>query len=95
MGTAPVVIEKEKIQVKERYTPRFKVLLHNDDVHDMIYVSLSLQEIFKWEAQKALQTMLEAHKTGVALCVIEPQEVAELRQNQLQSKGLTSTIEPE
>jgi ATP-dependent Clp protease adapter protein ClpS len=39
--------------------------------------------------------MLEAHHTGVALCVIEPLELAEFRAERLTPARLTATIEPE
>lgn len=75
--------------------PRYKVLLHNDDKNDMIHVMLTLMHIFHFLNDKAGQIMLEAHKTGVALCVIEPLEIAELRRDQLIACSLVSTIEKE
>jgi ATP-dependent Clp protease adaptor protein ClpS len=86
------IIETSK---ETRLTPLHKVLLHNDDVNEMGHVMRALNETFKFEAEKCYEIMMEAHESGVALCKIEPLEVAELHQDQLQSFGLTATIEPE
>jgi ATP-dependent Clp protease adapter protein ClpS len=39
--------------------------------------------------------MMEAHKNGMALCIVEPLEKAEHHRDQLNSFSLISTIEPE
>jgi ATP-dependent Clp protease adaptor protein ClpS len=78
-----------------RLMPMFKVLIHNDDINDMRHVCQALMEVFKFELKKSVQIMVEAHKTGLALCTVEPKETAELHQEQLQSLNLTATIEPE
>ncbi len=78
-----------------RLMPLFRILIHNDDHNEMIYVCKSLQEVFGFEKEQCIQIMLEAHETGCALCKIEPLETAELHQEQLQAFGLTATIEPE
>jgi len=75
--------------------PMYKVLLHNDDKNSMDFVVRAIVEVFKFEIQYAINMMLEAHTGGVVLCKVEPLEVAELHQEQLQSFGLTATIEPD
>jgi ATP-dependent Clp protease adaptor protein ClpS len=81
-------------QQKKKLIPLYKVLLHNDDVNDMLHVAKSLMQIFNLEAERAAEIMMEAHKTGVALVVIEPFERAEFHHDKLQSAFLTATIEP-
>jgi ATP-dependent Clp protease adaptor protein ClpS len=78
-----------------RSAPRYKVLLHNDDVNGMSYVARALQEVFGFEPAKAYSVMMTAHTQGVALCKVEPREPAEFHSERLISAGLTSTIEPE
>lgn len=78
-----------------RLAPLYRVLLHNDDVNDMGHVVRSLCEVFKLEVPQAVSLMIEAHETGVALVKVEPLEHAELHQEQMQSLGLTVTLEPE
>lgn len=82
----------------ERHTaslPRYKVLLHNDDVNSMEGVVKALMTVFKFGRIKAEQIMLEAHRTGLALCAIEPLEQAEFHRDQLTSFSLTATLERE
>ena len=86
---------KNEQQEKTRLLPRYKVLLHNDDTTPMDRVCAVIAKVFKFEALKCIALMMEAHRTGVALMVVEPKEHAEFHQEQLQSYGLTATIEPE
>ncbi len=75
--------------------PRYRVLLHNDDVNTMDHVVKVLMRVFKFQQEKCEAIMMEAHHNGVALCTIEPLEQAELHRDQLISFSLISTIEPE
>jgi len=75
--------------------PRYRVLLHNDDVNTMDHVVKVLMKVFKFKQEQCETIMLEAHHNGVALCTIEPLEQAELHRDQLISFSLISTIEPE
>ena len=74
--------------------PPWKVLLHNDDKNDMIYVVETIMSLTPLKEQDALLRMEEAHKTGVALLLTTHKERAELYKEQFQSKGLVVTIEP-
>lgn len=75
-------------------TPMYKVLLHNDDVNNVYHVVCTLIQVFGWNVEKASSVMWEAHRSGIALCTVEPLEQAEFHQEQLHSAGLTATIEP-
>ncbi len=75
--------------------PRYKVLLHNDDVNSMEHVVKALRQVFKFDLEECVRIMLEAHDQGVALCTVEPLEQAELHRDQLLSFSLVATIEPE
>ncbi len=75
--------------------PPWKVLLHNDEVHDMLYVVESLLKSVPLTVDEALQIMLEAHETGVGLIIVCPQETAEYYQDRILTFGLRCTIEPE
>jgi len=75
--------------------PRYKVLLHNDDMNTMEHVVKVLMRVFKFKQEICEVIMMEAHHKGVALCTIEPLEQAELHRDQLISYSLISTIEPE
>jgi ATP-dependent Clp protease adaptor protein ClpS len=74
--------------------PPWKVLLHNDDKNDILFVVKTVMELTPLNQQDAEQRTLEAHKSGVALLLTTHKERAELYKDQFQSKGLIVTIEP-
>lgn len=74
--------------------PPYKVLLHNDDKNDMVFVIRTVVELTPLNEEAAKQKMMEANDTGVSLLLVTHKERAELYQEQFQSKGLTVTIEP-
>jgi ATP-dependent Clp protease adaptor protein ClpS len=90
-STYPVAVAEHETIIM----PRYKVLLHNDDVNSMEHVVKALQQVFKLELEECVRIMLEAHDRGVALCAVEPLEQAELHRDQLVSFSLVATIEPE
>lgn len=76
-------------------SPRFKVLLHNDDVNGMEHVVNVLMRVFRFQRTKCERIMLEAHYNGLALCAVEPFEQAEFHRDRMISFSLVATIEPE
>jgi ATP-dependent Clp protease adaptor protein ClpS len=74
--------------------PPWRVLLHNDEVNDIVYVVATIQQLTAIKRADAVQRMLEAHHTGLALLLVTHREHAELLQEQFHSKHLTVTIEP-
>ncbi len=95
-GTATATRERTKpARPKRKHLPTWRVLLHNDDANDILYVVDSIQEITAMQRQDAELRTLEAHNTGVALLLVTHRERAELIQEQFASRQLTVTIEPE
>ena len=74
--------------------PPWKVLLHNDDKNDILFVVKTIMELTPLNEQDAKLRTVEANDTGVALLLTTHKERAELYQEQFQSKGLTVTVEP-
>jgi len=91
LSTKPVVLHEQQTTL----LPRYRVLIHNDEVNSMEHVVKSLARVFKFGHDKCESIMLEAHRNGLALCVVEPLEQAELHRDQLRSHSLFATIEPE
>ena len=90
-----VVLDK-KTEPKKTKSPKYKVLLHNDPVNSMEYVTMSLREVVpQLSEQDAIAIMLEAHNTGVGLVIICDLEPAEFYSESLKSKGISSSIEKE
>ena len=89
------VIEKKSAELKNK-SPKYKVLLHNDPVNSMEYVTISLREVVpQLSEQDAIAIMLEAHNTGVGLVIVCDLEPAEFYSESLKSKGISSSIEKE
>ena len=87
------VIDRE-VQRVRKISPKYKVLLHNDPINSMEYVTLALREVVpQLSEQDAISIMLEAHNTGVGLVIICDLEPAEFYSESLKSKGISSSIE--
>ncbi len=89
------VLEKKTAALKHK-SPKYKVLLHNDPVNSMEYVTISLREVVpQLSEQDAISIMLEAHNNGVGLVIVCDLEPAEFYSESLKSKGISSSIEKE
>ena len=89
------VLEKQPIELRNK-SPKYKVLLHNDPVNSMEYVTNTLREVVpQLSEQDAISIMLEAHNTGIGLVIICDLEPAEFYSESLKSKGISSSIEKE
>ena len=94
-NSVSTVLEKKPDQILNK-SPKYKVLLHNDPVNSMEYVTTTLREVVpQLSEQDAIAIMLEAHNSGVGLVIVCDLEPAEFYSESLKSKGLTSSIEKE
>ena len=94
-NSGATLLEKKPSELKNK-SPKYKVLLHNDPVNSMEYVTTTLREVVpQLSEQDAIAIMLEAHNTGVGLVIVCDLEPAEFYSESLKSKGLTSSIEKE
>jgi ATP-dependent Clp protease adaptor protein ClpS len=94
------VIEKTDTTTVTRTCPMYKVIMHNDDVTSMEFVTQILVTIFNKEIYDAVKIMLEIHTKGCGLAGIYALEHAEMKVDQTHSLArtqkfpLTCTIEP-
>ena len=89
------VLEKKTAALKNK-SPKYKVLLHNDPVNSMEYVTVALREVVpQLSEQDAIAIMLEAHNNGIGLVIVCDLEPAEFYSESLKSKGISSSIEKE
>jgi ATP-dependent Clp protease adaptor protein ClpS len=79
---------------RQAILPPWSVILHNDDVNEMVYVvQCLLKSVPSLGTTKAVWIMLEAHNHGRAVVTTCPLELAELYRDRLLGFGLTATIE--
>lgn len=75
--------------------PRYRVLLHNDDVNEFDYVIRTVYRLTPLSLDEATHRTWEAHTRGVSLLLVTHKERAELYVDQFASAGITVTAEPE
>ncbi|MCG8365570.1 MAG: ATP-dependent Clp protease adapter ClpS [Pseudanabaenales cyanobacterium] len=86
----------ERRSTIRKLAPRYRVLLHNDEFNSMEYVVETLvKTVPSLTIPQAVDIMMQAHTSGVALVIICAFEHAEFYCESLQAHGLTSTIEPD
>ncbi len=73
--------------------PQWAVRLHNDNKNDMVYVVSTLVQLVRLPTKVATERTLETHNNGSAIVFQTHREHAELVRDQMQSKGLSATIE--
>jgi ATP-dependent Clp protease adapter protein ClpS len=81
-------------QPRTRQVPRYKVLLLQDAVRDLMYVVRSVMELTRFPRAEATHKMWEAYHCGRSVLLITYLERAELYVEQFASRGLTVAIEP-
>jgi ATP-dependent Clp protease adaptor protein ClpS len=82
------------LKPKRKPLPPWRVLLHNDEVNEMLYVVQAIVSLTPLPLRDAAAKMLEAHKRGLSLLLTTHQERAELYVQQFASCNLIVTIEP-
>lgn len=86
------VIEQETRTAEELDLP-WQVVVHNDPVNLMSYVTMVFQKVFGLPREKAEKHMLEVHQLGRSILWSGMRERAELYVQQLHGYLLLATIE--
>ncbi|MGB3612643.1 MAG: ATP-dependent Clp protease adapter ClpS [Elainellaceae cyanobacterium] len=85
----------EKRSTVRKHAPQYRVLLHNDDHNPMEYVvEVLIKTVAGLTPPQAVDIMMQAHSSGMAVVIVCAQEHAEFYSETLKSHGLMSTIEP-
>jgi ATP-dependent Clp protease adaptor protein ClpS len=79
---------------KKRQMPRYKVILHQSAIDDLMFVVRSVMELTRFPRAEATHKMWEAYHCGRSVLLTTYLERAELYVEQFASKGLTVTVEP-
>jgi ATP-dependent Clp protease adaptor protein ClpS len=94
MPTASPVEIKEPDQAEITDLDRpWRVLVWNDPINLMSYVTFVFQKLFGYSREKAHQLMLDVHYKGKAVVSHGPREKAELDVFRLHEHGLWATME--
>jgi ATP-dependent Clp protease adaptor protein ClpS len=90
---APVQIRQP--ETDEQTTPDlpWKVIVWNDPINLMSYVTFVFQKLFGYSREKAHRLMLDVHYKGKAVVSHGPREKAELDVFCLHEHGLWATME--
>jgi ATP-dependent Clp protease adaptor protein ClpS len=87
---AETVVEKK---VKVEIGSPWNVVVHNDPVNLMSYVTMVFQKVFGYSKEKAQKHMLEVHYDGRSIVWTGIRERAELYVQQLHGYLLLATLE--
>jgi len=71
----------------------WNVIVHDDPVNLMGYVTLILMKIFGYDEKKAAVLMMQVHKLGKSIVWTGQREKAEFYVQQLQAHQLKTTLE--
>ena len=84
---------EEETQTREELDTPWQVVVHNDPVNLMTYVTMVFQKVFGFPREKAEKHMLEVHQQGRSILWSGVRERAELYVQQLHGYLLLATIE--
>jgi ATP-dependent Clp protease adaptor protein ClpS len=90
---APVEIREPEIGEITDLDRPWKVLVWNDPINLMSYVTFVFQKLFGYSREKAHGLMLDVHLKGKAVVSHGPREKAELDVFRLHEHGLWATME--
>ena len=91
-ATQQPVIEHETKEEQALDMP-WQVVVHNDPVNLMTYVTMVFQKVFGFTREKAEKHMLEVHRQGRSIVWSGMRERAELYVQQLHGYLLLATVE--
>ena len=84
---------KERTETKDQLDAIWQVIVHNDPVNLMGYVTRVLQQVFGYSKEKAEKHMMEVHNNGRSIVWTGEREKAELFVQQLHGFLLLATLE--
>ena len=93
LTTQPGVIQLDETATKESLATPWNVVVHNDPINLMTYVTMVFQRVFGYPREKAERHMLEVHQRGRSIVWSGGREQAEHYVHQLQSYQLLTTME--
>ena len=91
-GGSTVVQEKHEGKIKPEFGKEWVVIVWNDPVNLMSYVTFVFQKLFGYSKEEATRLMLDVHHKGKAVVSRGTKEKSELDVFQLHEYGLWATM---
>ena len=91
--TSPVEVEQPARDVVTETDLPWQVIVWNDPINLMSYVTFVFQKLFGYSKEKATSLMLDVHHKGKAVVSSGSREKAELDVFRLHEHGLWATME--
>src|SRR4026207_1188802 len=92
-GVLPDIAEDTEEKVKEAFEKNWNVIVWNDPINLMSYVVFVFMRVLGFAKEKATKHMLEVHEQGKSCVITDTREKAEHYYQQLQTRGLSVTVE--
>ena len=89
----PLETHEPAEKIKNAFEKNWNVIVWNDPVNLMSYVVHVFMRVLGFNKEKAAKHMMEVHQLGRSLVATETRERAELYHQQIQSFGLSVTVE--
>ena len=90
---SPLEVSSPDSDVDQETDRPWVVLVWNDPINTMDYVTLVFQKLFGYSKAKAEQLMLDVHEKGRAVVSSGPREKAEIDVFRLHEHGLWATMQ--
>src|SRR3954451_16986744 len=90
---APSVLERPEVDESASEDRARVVIVWNDPISLMSYVTFVLQKLFGYDLEKATSLMLDVHQKGRAVVASGTREQSELHVFRLHEHGLWATLE--
>ena len=92
-STVEAPVKESETRSEEELDVPWQVVVHNDPVNLMTYVTMVFQRVFGYPREKAERHMLEVHQKGRSILWCGVRERAEFYVQQLHGYLLLATIE--
>jgi ATP-dependent Clp protease adaptor protein ClpS len=89
----PVVVDRPDVEETVEVDRPWIVLVWNDPINLMSYVTFVFQKVFGYSLEKATALMLDVHEKGRAVVSSGPREKAEIDVYRLHEHGLWATMQ--
>ena len=90
---APLEVQEPVFSETTDVARPWKVIVWNDPINLMTYVTFVLQKLFGYSKEKAQKLMMDVHTKGKAVVSSGPREKSELDVFRLHEHGLWATME--